>query len=332
MADPSRSPVAVRVIRPYATEEEFLAREPETLTRTTVILLGAQPKPQGVILRFELALASGDPLLRGEGRVTAFKAATAGGDSTLTLRFTRLDARSKALVDRAAALRDAKTRGNAPPSNPDLSDSSPALAPEPTIVSRPQARPASRRPAPSSSRPTPSARGPASAGPVTQQEPPPPPPSVRTDEVPAVPLSSSTMQVAAVHDPDPDGVPQAEAGPAPVDSTPTPEPSIPLLEPSVPVLEATGSNPDLTAIVSAPEAIEAPPSSRTSAAEPVAPPPASGPTLANASAARQRADLPRSSAPLPAPTDRDALLTRLRERARALPSETVAAILAPRAR
>ena len=110
MADDPRQPVAIRVTRPYQSEDEFLETEIETLTRTSVVLVGAQSRPQGVILRFEVTLLDGVPILRGEGRVVAFKPRALGDLPGLTLRFTRLDAKSKALVDRAAAIRDARAR------------------------------------------------------------------------------------------------------------------------------------------------------------------------------------------------------------------------------
>ena len=93
-------------MRPYATEAAFLAEERDTLSRTAVTLIGAPSRPRGVIIRFEVTLNDGTALLRGEGRVLGFQAADERGPSALTLRFTRLDAKSKALVDRAAELRD----------------------------------------------------------------------------------------------------------------------------------------------------------------------------------------------------------------------------------
>jgi hypothetical protein len=99
-------PVAIRVVRPYATEDELLENELETFTRTSITLLGAQPRPQGLMLRFELALSSGHALVRGEGRVVGYKPDAYYGTGGLTLRFTRLDSRSKAFVDKAAALRE----------------------------------------------------------------------------------------------------------------------------------------------------------------------------------------------------------------------------------
>lgn len=111
MSDDTRQqPVAIRVTRPFATPDEFLDHEIETLTRTSITLLGAQPRPKGVILRFEVALSTGTQLLRGEGRVVGFKENAFGDQPGLVLRFTRLDTKSKALVDRAAEIREARAR------------------------------------------------------------------------------------------------------------------------------------------------------------------------------------------------------------------------------
>jgi hypothetical protein len=101
----AKPPVAIRITRPYQTDEEFLAAELETISRTGVVLVGAQQRPEGVVLRFELALASGAPLIRGEGRVIGYKPNVIGSEPGLALRFTRLDSKSKALVDRATALK-----------------------------------------------------------------------------------------------------------------------------------------------------------------------------------------------------------------------------------
>lgn len=145
MADapaPPPLPAAIRITRPYASEDDFLEKELETLTRASITLLGAQARPQGVVLRFELALTSGQVLVRGEGRVVSFKANAFEGLGGLTLRFTRLDTRSKALVDRAATLRE-KRRPSTRPQFPDALElpadkpASPELSREPPPVSAP---------------------------------------------------------------------------------------------------------------------------------------------------------------------------------------------------
>ncbi|MGA2449666.1 MAG: hypothetical protein ABTD50_13360 [Polyangiaceae bacterium] len=123
MSEGPSAPVAVRVIRPYATEDELLEREPDTLSRTTVSLVGAPSKPQGVVLRFEVVLSTGVVLLRGEGRAIGFREDAHEGQGELTLRFTRLDTRSKAVIDRATAMREARR----PPSSSSARPSLPPL-------------------------------------------------------------------------------------------------------------------------------------------------------------------------------------------------------------
>jgi hypothetical protein len=137
VSDTLRPAAGIRITRPYATEDEFLEHELDMLTRTTVTLVGAQSRPQGVVLRFELALTSGQVVLRGEGRVLAFKPGIYRGLGGLTLRFTRLDTRSKALVDKAASLREHRRPSLAPaasvPSLPPPASSAPSLEdPAPT--------------------------------------------------------------------------------------------------------------------------------------------------------------------------------------------------------
>lgn len=136
MADDPRSPsppVAIRITRPYTTEDEFLEQELESLSRTSVTLLGAQPRPQGVVLRFELVLSSGHVLMRGEGRVVGFRPNMHQGLGGLTLRFTRLDTRSKALVDKATLVRERRR----PSGRPDAESPVPPQALEPPRPSLP---------------------------------------------------------------------------------------------------------------------------------------------------------------------------------------------------
>lgn len=123
-------------MRPYETEDDFLHNELETVGKTSIILIGAHPRPSGIILRFEVTLASGATILRGEGRVLAHKERAFRGQPGLSLRFTRLDPKSKALIDRAVAMREARLSGEAPsilPSPP----SAPSLPPEEAVRSAP---------------------------------------------------------------------------------------------------------------------------------------------------------------------------------------------------
>jgi len=125
VADDPRPPVAIRITRPYASEDEYLQQELELLSRTGITLVGAQPRPQGVVLRFELVLSAGQVLLRGEGRVVGFKPSAHQGVGGLTLRFTRIDARSKALLDKAATMREQRRSSRPPRSAPPKAADSP---------------------------------------------------------------------------------------------------------------------------------------------------------------------------------------------------------------
>lgn len=129
MADAPRPPVAIRISRPYATEDQFLEHEIDTLTRTSVTLLGAQPRPQGVVLRFELVLSSGQILVRGEGRVVGYTPNVHQGLGGLTLRFMRIDTKSKALLDKVAAFRDIRRPHPTEPAPAPISVSPPEPAP-----------------------------------------------------------------------------------------------------------------------------------------------------------------------------------------------------------
>ena len=111
----TRPPTAIRITRPYVSEEEYLENDLETLTRTGITLVGVQPRPEGVVFRFEISLSTGQVVLRGEGRVVGFRANAHQGVGGLALRFTRLDVRSKALIDKAAAIRETGRPSIQPP-------------------------------------------------------------------------------------------------------------------------------------------------------------------------------------------------------------------------
>lgn len=162
--DPTRNqpPVALRIVRPYPDEDALLAAESNAFTRTGVVLLGSPSKPSGVVLRFEMCLKDGTPVMRGEGRVVGYRPADEGGESALMLRFTKLDVKSKDLLDRAVALREERrslvpvpppapvqvSSVPPPPRVPDLT--APAPPPEP---SQPAPSPVASAPPPTDREP-----------------------------------------------------------------------------------------------------------------------------------------------------------------------------------
>jgi hypothetical protein len=78
-------------------------------------LVGAAYRPSGVIVRFEVALWDGTPLFRGEGKVQGHRAAAEEGKLPgLDIRFLRLDARGKSLLDRILQSREARRSAEVP--------------------------------------------------------------------------------------------------------------------------------------------------------------------------------------------------------------------------
>lgn len=102
------APVAFRLKRPYATEAEFVEGDGVGIFKSGMVLVGAGSRPEGVIVRFEVTLRDGTPLFRGEGKVVAHHPQPMGDiPAGLEIKFTRLDAHGKAVVDRALRLKAA---------------------------------------------------------------------------------------------------------------------------------------------------------------------------------------------------------------------------------
>lgn len=299
MAD-AKAPVAIRIVRPYASPEEFVRHDLESLTKTSITLAGAQPRPKGVVLRFEVTLAGGKAVMRGEGRVLGYSDAAG-----LTLRFTRLDPKSKALVDWAAAIKDARARGLPDPAPPELPSgklpgerpSDPDLAkalPPPPPPKKPTVPPVSLTPIPQTARSAPPPadpasppRAPASSPPSTQQAPPSGPPST---------------QQAAPSVPGLDDGPTATSLP---ESRPQPTASLEDI-PTIATTRDAPEPPDLAGLSAMREAVR------------IAPPKI------------ERGE--RGERAVEAPANKSELLGRLRERARAMPQEKIEQILEKRAR
>lgn len=331
--------MAVRVIRPYSSEDEYLAKEGDSITKTTIELLGAHSRPTGIILRFEVTLQSGKTLIRGEGRVTQFNERGRDGQPSLSLRFTKLDPKSKALVDRAVQMRQpqglpgahhAATNalpgsGELPPAAPSSEGAEIAEAAEAgTPTPPPPARNDTEAP-PTPLVATPSAQDP---GDDRNDTTPPPTPLVRRDTE-----TLARISVTLPDDPDPEGEAVTAAPPPATSNTdvaPARSPGTippPTNRPSVlpPIVRA-----ELRRMSDAPPPLpsQLPPDPSPLASQlpsqlPSQPPsqPPQPASLADASVA---------DPPAPPSARREALLTRLRDRAKALPIERIAEITKPR--
>ena len=342
MAENTRAPVAIRIVRPYETEAELFANELETLGKTSVVLIGAHPRPTGVILRFEVTLANGETVLRGEGRVLAHKENAFRGQPGLSLRFTRLDPKSKSVVDRATALRESRAGGEGAPSRPappiadsPVADALTAATPAPSAASarmalqepEPNANPnADQEAAVASARA--SAREKANATARANAR--------RTGSARPMGLTPPPVPVAEPEpeiEPEPEPEPEIEPEPEPeiepeIEPIPESQPQMEVLPESVPEPDYANAESENDAVTSIPGEV-APLRVDTRANTEPSSGPEPEPEPVNAEPARVplRSD---ARAPVAAPPDRAGLLARLRERAAALPADRVQAILIPR--
>lgn len=95
------NPLVVHVVRPYASEQEFLAAEAWSIDARGMLLIDAEPLPPETAVLFDVALADGSKPIRAEGRVTAVVAATHERPGGLRVRFKRFGAATKAFIERA---------------------------------------------------------------------------------------------------------------------------------------------------------------------------------------------------------------------------------------
>jgi hypothetical protein len=105
MADTPRA--KLKVVRPYDSEEAFVKGDLLRIGRGTIVLADTPPHPAGETVRFDVVLTSGAAVFRGEGVVVAHHGPGDGRAEGLEVKITRFDAKSKAVLDRAQALRAA---------------------------------------------------------------------------------------------------------------------------------------------------------------------------------------------------------------------------------
>jgi uncharacterized protein (TIGR02266 family) len=104
------SPNLVRIYLRYPDEDAFVARFAANVTRGGVFLASRKPRPVGEIVRFEIGLPQGSPLLCGTGRVTwvrDFNPAEPHRAHGMGVQFTAVDPACRPLLDRLLAAKTA---------------------------------------------------------------------------------------------------------------------------------------------------------------------------------------------------------------------------------
>ncbi|WP_375767317.1 TIGR02266 family protein [Archangium gephyra] len=146
--EPKLLPLRIRL--PYATEDDFVEKYGSNVARGGLFIATRSPKPEGTGLAFELVLADGGRLLRGEGLVV--KSQAEGPRAGMTVRFVRLDAYSKALIDRIVSRRNHGSEGTTRSADAAAIAVPPTEVPEPLasppVVETPRAEEPAQEPAP----------------------------------------------------------------------------------------------------------------------------------------------------------------------------------------
>ena len=99
---------ALRLKLKYADVETFVDKFATNISKGGIFIATRQPKPAGTSLRFELLLENGQKLIRGEGVVSwvkDFDPKQPAKPHGMGVKFTKLDADSRVLVDRMLAVK-----------------------------------------------------------------------------------------------------------------------------------------------------------------------------------------------------------------------------------
>lgn len=118
------SSIVIHVLRPYATEEEYLARERFSIDSKSMLLIDQPPLPVDTAVVFDVQLENGQKPIRAEARVIGYVAATGTTPGGLRVRFKRFGAATKSFIDRAIA----------PPPAPASARPTPSLVPSPLVA------------------------------------------------------------------------------------------------------------------------------------------------------------------------------------------------------
>jgi hypothetical protein len=115
-------PFTLKIVRPYASREDFLQGDYWTVSRSEMLLLGVEGVAEGAQVTFEIVLESREVVVRGEGRALEIVGPSDERPGGVRVRFKQLDASSKATLrrcletqkKRAAEMQQASTVEAAP--------------------------------------------------------------------------------------------------------------------------------------------------------------------------------------------------------------------------
>ncbi len=99
--------VSLKLVRPYATEEELIVAEGWAIDKKGMVLVDQPRLASGTLVRFELLLEGGKRLLVAEGKAVGYQKAGHGRPGGAKVRFKRFNAAAKAFIERVEAAKAA---------------------------------------------------------------------------------------------------------------------------------------------------------------------------------------------------------------------------------
>lgn len=100
------TPVVLHVVRPYSSEDEFLAAEAWTIDARGMLLIGQREVELERAVVFDVSLTNGTKIIRAEGKAIGFQPPSDDHSGGLRIRFRRFGAQTKAFIDRAVIARE----------------------------------------------------------------------------------------------------------------------------------------------------------------------------------------------------------------------------------
>ena len=113
--------VVVHVVRPYASEQDYLNAEAWTIDQRSMLLIDAEALPGDTAVLFDISLADGHKPIRAEGRVVGMVHESGGRPGGMRVRFKRFGAATKAFIERAVKAKS----GGAEPERPSAPEAEP---------------------------------------------------------------------------------------------------------------------------------------------------------------------------------------------------------------
>ena len=141
------SPIVIHMHRPYASEEEYLARERFSIEAKSMLLIDQPALPPDTAVVFDVTLDNGQKPIRAEAKVIGHVEPQGDRPGGLRVRFRRFGAATKAFIDRAVNGTPAVSAAEASPvvSTPVMDTAVDAAPPNPpfSVEGAPKAAPLS---------------------------------------------------------------------------------------------------------------------------------------------------------------------------------------------